>query len=364
MATGITIDQAVDLGYATLQSFKQDDFAVALKHPRYEAINKWFREDKMQLDGGDRVTRYIQLNDTGNAQHVRLYETDSPNVTNTDKEIKVEWTHAITSFSYDRRELAMNLGNKCRVYNYLKSRRMGAFREFADLLEEAAWATPSSASDDLNPHGIPGWLAQGTDASTGDFNAYQARYNDGSGTAYNAGGIYAASGTNDRWANFYADHANTIDDSLLTLLRRAFRKTYFQAPLEPKKIFEDTEYGNYRLYSNDSVIGTLEEIALKSDDRVGPDLGKYQGATMFKGIPFVYVDILDTANTSTYNTNPIFGVDHNQFYPVVLQGEYFRINKPMSKVGQHNVLTVYVDLTYAYICEDRRRAGFLINHQA
>jgi len=157
MATGITIDQAIDLGYATLQSFKQDDFAIALKHPRYEAINKWFREDKLQLDGGDRVTRYIQLGDTGNAQHVRLYETDEPNVVNTDKEIKVEWTHAITSFSYSRKELAMNLGNKVRVYNYLKSRRMGAFREFADLLEEAAWSTPTSASDDLNPHGIPAY---------------------------------------------------------------------------------------------------------------------------------------------------------------------------------------------------------------
>jgi hypothetical protein len=363
MATGITIDQAVDLGYATLQSFKQDDFAVALKHPRYEAINKWFREEKMQLDGGDRVTRYIQLRDTGNAQHVRLYETDTPNVVNTDEEIQVNWTHAITSFSYDRRELAMNLGNKVRVYNYLKSRRMGAYREFADLLEEAAWTTPTSSSDDLNPHGIPAWLSWGTDDSTGGFTAYSAHYNDGSQTTYNAGGIASSASSNPRWANYYADHQGNLDDTCLTLLRRAFRQTYFQAPLEPAKIFEDTEYGNYRLYSNDNVIGTFEELAMKSDDRVGPDLGKYAGKTMFKGIPFVYVDILDTADTDTYGTDPIFGVDHNQFYPVVLKGEYFRVNKPMSKVGQHNVLTVYVDLSYAYICEDRRRAGFLVNEQ-
>jgi hypothetical protein len=155
MSSGITIDQAVDLGYATLQSFKQDDFAITLKHPRYEAINSWFRKDKLQLDGGDSVKRYIQLGDTGNAQHVRLYQTDTPNVTNTDKEITVNWTHAITSFTYSRKELAMNLGNKVRVYNYLKSRRMGAFREFADLLEEAAWTTPTSSTDDLNPHGLP-----------------------------------------------------------------------------------------------------------------------------------------------------------------------------------------------------------------
>jgi len=363
MADGLTIDQAVDLGYATLQSFKQDDFAITLKHQKYEAINNWFRKDKLQLDGGDRVTRYIQLGDTGNAAHVRLYESDTPNVANTDKEIKVEWTHARTSFSYDRIELAMNLGNKVRVYNYLKSRRMGAFREFADLLEEAAWTSPTSATDDLNPHGIPSWLSWGTDNNTGDFTGYNGHYNDGSQTTYNVGNIASASGTNDRWASYWADHNGNIDQSLLTMLSRAFRKCGFQAPLEPGKIFQYNTFGNFRLYSNDNVIGTLETLARNSDDRVGYDLGKYCGHTMYKGIPFVYVDILDTADTDTIMTDPIFGVNHDVFYPVVLKGEYFRIDKPRLNSAQPGVLTGYVDLTYAYICENRRQAGFLIAQQ-
>jgi hypothetical protein len=361
--TGITIDQAVDLGYATLQSFDQDDFAITLKHPRYEAINQWFRKDKVQLDGGDRVTRYIQLRDANNAQHVRLYQTDQPNATNTDEEIQVEWTHAITSFTYSRKELAMNLGNKVRVYNYLKSRRMGAFREFADLLEEAAWVTPTDANDDLNPHGIPAWLSYGAASSAG-FIGYSGHYNDGAGTTYNSGTIASSSTSNPRWANYWDDHEGNVDDTLLDKLSRAFRKCHFQAPLEPGKIFSDESFTNFRLYSNDNVIGEMEKIARLSDDKIGPDLGKYQGRTVFKGIPFVYVDVLDTANTYVYGTDPIFGVDHNQFYPVVLRGEYFRINKPMSQVGQHNVLTVYVDLSYAYICENRRQAGFLISYSA
>jgi len=363
MGAGITVDQAVDLGYATLQSFKQDDFAIALKHPKYEAVNHWFREDKIQLDGGDRVTRYIQLNDTGNAQFVRLYQTDQPNVVNTDKEIKVEWTHAISSFTYSRKELAMNLSNKVRVYNYLKSRRMGCFREFADLLEEAAWTTPTSASDDLNPHGIPAWIAEGTNGNTGAFTGYTANYNASSETAYNVGGIPCTASVNSRWANYYADHDNVLGSNLLTLLRRAFRKCGFQAPLEPTRVFEDNEFGNFRLYSNDAVIGDIEATATKSDDRLGADIGKYAGRTLFKGIPFVYVDILDTALQHIRGTNPVYGVNHDVFYPVVLGGEYFRINKPMNKVGQHNVFTVYVDLSYAYICENRQFAGFLLNYQ-
>ena len=70
------------------------------------------------------------------------------------------------------------------------------------------------------------------------------------------------------------------------------------------------------------------------------------------------------AATTLRGTDPIYGVNHDWFYPVVLRGEYFRINEPITKVGQHNVLTVYVDLTYQYICENRRMAGFLVNLHA
>jgi hypothetical protein len=212
----------------------------------------------------------------------------------------------------------------------------------------------------------------------------------GSATEYNSGGLTSSATVNARWANYYADHGNTIDDTLLDKLARAFRKCHFQAPLEPGKIFTDDtfanfrlysndnnigeiekmarkaddRFANFRLYSNDNNIGEIEKMARKADDRLGADLGKYMGRTMYKGIPWVYVDILDTADTDTYGTNPIFGVNHDQFYPVVLRGEYFRINKPMSKVGQHNVLTVYVDLSYAYLCENRRQAGFLLTEIA
>lgn len=369
---GISIEQAVDLGHATLQSFEQDAFEMALKHQTYEVLNQWFTKDKIVLDGGDSVKRYISLKDTGNAQQVQLYDTDTPNVANVDADITVNWTHAQTSFSYSLKEIAMNAGNKVRVYNLLKQRRLNAFREFADLLEELAWRTPTSSTDKLNPYGIPTWLCQDNsdDGETGDFVGTQANYWSTTDGAFNPGGIVQTTEGTDfpRWHNYYADHAAKLDDTLLKKLRRAFRKTKFQSPMFAKQAIDPkSNFSKFRLYTTSTVLDELEEIATKSDDRLGADLGKYAGRVIFKNVPVMYIDSLeDNSGVSTqqgyvYGGDPIFGVNHNHFYPVILKGENFRLNKPMSKVGQHNVLTVYIDLSYAYVCDNRRTGGFLIS---
>jgi len=363
---GISIEQAIDLGYATLQAFDKDDLEMTLKHPTYEVVNRWFGPDKRVLDGGDVVKAYISLKDTGNAQHVEMYDTDTPNVANVDKEITVNWTHAQTSFSYSLKELAMNLGNKRRVYNLLKQRRLNAYREFADLLEEAAWKTPASSTDTKSPHGLPAWIVQAdADSASGDFVGYVGDYStvNSAESAYaDVGGIPCTSTTNQRWANWYADHDDQLNDALLKKMRRAFRKTHFQTPIIARQAIDpNSDFSNFRIYTNDEVLDALEEYALKSDDRVGSDLGKYSGAVTFKNIPIIYVDILDDVKKYVYGGNPIFGVNHNHFRAVILENENFRVNKPLTKVGQHNVFTVYVDLTYAYICDNRRAGGWLIS---
>jgi len=148
----------------------------------------------------------------------------------------------------------------------------------------------------------------------------------------------------------------------MKILRRAFRKTMFQTPKIAKEAIDPKSgFYNFRLYTNSDVLDEIEELATLSDDRIGHDLGKYAGTVIFKGIPFIYVDSLDTELTYVYGGNPIFGVNHGHFYPIVLSGENFRWNKPIREAGQHNVLTVYLDLSYAYVCDNRRTAGFLIS---
>jgi len=137
---------------------------------------------------------------------------------------------------------------------------------------------------------------------------------------------------------------------------------FFETPtiageaLDPK-----SNFNNFRMYTSSNVILNLEEIARKSDDKVGFDLGKYAGATIFKGIPFKWINDLDTELTYVRGADPIYGVNHSHFYPIVLADNNFRRTAPAPIKGSHNVLEAFIDLTYAYVCDNRRTAGFLIS---
>lgn len=355
----ISIEQSIDVGMATLSAHKKDALQLTFNESCYTPINMLFGEKKEILGGGDNVKGWITLGDTGNARHISLWEEDTENVVNTDHEIKVDWTHASTNMSYNRIELGMNMDDSLRTYRYLNGKRQNMFREFSELLQTAIFLSPTSATDKKNPHGLTSWLSQGTDDSTGDFTGTLGRYNDGSGSTYPVGGISGS--TYSRWASYYADHNGNLGDNLLVLLDRATRRTNFIPMIVPEKIGEAASFGNFRYLTNDNVIGNLNQLLLKSDDKVGVDLGKYHGLTVYKGIPFVYVQQLDTANQYAYGADPLWGVNFDHYKTHVLAANNFVIGKPYPRDQQHNVLKVTVDLSYCFFCDNRQKLGFLIN---
>ena len=357
----LTIEQAVDVGHATLASFRKEALEMTFNDISHELYNTWFRA--ATRDSGDAVKDFITLTDTGNAKMISLWEEDTHNTVNTDHEIKVDWVHATTNMDYNRIELAMNTGNQIRIYDYLTGKQKNMYREFGELLQTRLILSPTSSSDKKNPHGLASWLSLGDDNSTGDWTGYLGRYNDGSGTTYNVGTINSTSSVRPRWASYYADHNGQFGDNLLDLLARATRKTHFVPTMIPVAVAKETPPSPYRYYSNDNVIGNLEAIARKMDDNVGPDLAKYFGRVLYKGIPFIYVDFLDssTSYTEIMGDDPIYGVNHDYFKIRVLRENDFTLGKPTPRDGSHNILTVPLDVSFTVTATNRQRAGFLIS---
>ncbi len=355
----ITIEQAVDVLQATLEDIKKNSCPLTYLYSSYKLFNSLWK-DRVKSEGGDKIERFITLRDEGNAKHQGNWEKDTHNVINTDENIVVQWRRASTNFSYNMIEMDMNKGD-AQIYNKVQNKYNNTLREVVDMIYNGALSTPASSSDKHHPEGLPAWLSLGTEGSTGGWTAYSARYNDGStpGGTYNSGTVACSSSNNPRWAAWYADHDGNIDDSLLVLLDRACRKLAFEGPVFPEKLPEPTF--KFSLYSNDTIIGSLNLLYAKSDDQMGYRVASHFGYPNFKGIPFVYVDQLDSANVSLYGTDPIYGINHELIYPVVLNNWDFKIGKPRPRDEQHVVLTVDVDVVYNYICENRRRAGFLIS---
>ena len=356
----LTIQQCLDLVNSTRDHFTLDKLGVTLNYPKYEFCNDILKNFK-KMGAGENYDDDIQLTDATNGGQVgMLFYNDTSNQTDTDKKIITPWRRYTNNCSYDRIALSINQAQKTRVYKYLKSKMISMYRKTADDLQQIGWSTPTGAADTNSAWGIPAWLTMGTDDSDGGFTGGVASYQDG--TTFNPGGIDPT--VYSKWNSYYADHNGNMGEALLDQLGDACRATDFEVPTVTGTVDGVTEGGisGMRFYTSNNLIKQVEKVARNSDDRIGYDLGKYAGKTMYKGIPFNYVKILDTTNANLYGSDPLYAVNLDLLYPVVLEDWYFQPDTDKNAFS-HTVMTQFIDLVWNMHCENRQQAGFLISNQ-
>jgi hypothetical protein len=366
--SGISLNQFLTLLNATRDDFIPDKLTMTLNYPRYEVVNDILRKRK-KTASGERYTSNIQLEDATNGGAVGMFFVqDVSNIYDTDHKVISEWKHYTNNVSYDLAQIDINKGSKVKEYDYIKSQKMAMYRKVADDLQEQFWSAPASSSDVNKVFGPLCWLTQGTNNSTGGFTGTTGTYLDTN--TFDPGGLSAT--TYPKWANYYADHNGVLNETLLDMLGDANRATDFEAPIEPNKVTGVDEGTPKKVvyYTSNNIIKQVEKIARNSDDRIGYDLGKYAGETLYKGIPFKYVKQMDTAGGSTtgsftapaWGTDPIVAFNFDVGYPVVLNNWYFRVDEGKNAFA-HNVCTEYVDLYWLFHVENRQNVGYLINQQ-
>jgi hypothetical protein len=201
----------------------------------------------------------------------------------------------------------------------------------------------------------------GADNSTIGFNGLNPEYTDGND--FNVGGL--SSTTYPKWSNIYVDHNGILNETLLDTLGDCNRQIDFEAPVIPGGTITGVSAGlpdKVAYYTSNNIIRNVEKIARNSDDRIGNDLGKYAGKTLYKGIPFNYVKILDTASTHLYGTDPIFAINFDIMYPVVLDGWFFNSDQSKNATA-HTVVTEFIDLVWNIHSENRAEGGYLVSQQ-
>lgn len=358
---GVSNSQLIDLQRTTLANLPKMDFEVALTYQDYEVINNWFQKEKIQEESGTSIERNILLDNSGNARHVRLYQKSSVNVADVQRKVTAPWVQVQSQYSIERREALRN--RKPAAYiSLLKSRRLDAALALADLLEERAWKTPESTTDDINPRGLQYWLSRRMESGDSGYNAaidvdgFSGRriiYGDGTEVLTDKAGINPTAEA--KWRNYAAIWSGTVDNTFTTNLRKAFHATHFKSPL----IATDMKQGplsKFRLYMGLDTISAFEDFVAKENDNIGSDLAKWHGVTTFKRVPLVY-----TAQLDGDDYDPIYGVNHSKFFPIVQSGDWMRESEPMTDVEMHNVITTFVDGSYQFFSSNVREAGFVFS---
>lgn len=343
MPTTTALDD-LDLVKGTLNNMDPPNFQqVAQNQTDYEVFPLWFKKDKMMIDDGIGIQRNIMARLPDVARHVGWTDQDNPNVASLLEQITVPWRQVTTNWSFKRQEVLMNRG-KSLVTKVIEPKRAGAIIDMIEVIEAAGFSSPSSSSDKTLPYGLSYWIVK--NATTG--------YNGGLPTGHTTvAGLDLADAP--KFKNYTDTYTAVSQDNLLKKMRTAFRRTKFKSPVDVKD-YRSGRGMRYRIYMNEATISGVEQVALAQNDNLGlKDVSQVDHVSLaFKGVPIRFAEYLDN-DTS----NPVYMVDHNTFYPVVLSGDYMYEHPPIQSPTQHNWRTVYIDMSYNHICLDRRRNAVL-----
>lgn len=352
----LAANDIADLVASTLDDLGPPKFEqIAQKWQHLEVMPRWFKKDKMVLDSGKGIQRTL-MNALGDAaEHVGLTDTDSVDIPDLLDLINVDWVHAQTKWGFIyQTDILMNRG-RALIVNVINPRRDGAMISLAEELEKRAWQVPNVGSKTV-PNGVPYYVV--TNATTG-FNGGLPSGPDGSAHTTVAGVSLTKSPTYKNWTAQYTTVSKT---DLIKKMRTGHRRTGWHSPVLGKD-YSGPAWEEFRYYCKEATLGSFEDIGEAQNENLGKDLAPYGGARdvkfvdytiTFRKHPIIWLPFLDDAAFVAAN-NPVYQVDHNTFYPVCLKGDYLREQRPEKAPQQHNVFRVFVDLSYQYICMNRRR---------
>lgn len=330
-----------DLVAGTLYEYGPPNFQqIAQSMQTYQVMGTWLKTDKIVEDEGIGIQRTLMDRTLGAARHLGQYEVDDVQIGDHLVQLNVPWVHAQTAWGYEHREILMNRG-KALVTKVVEPRQSAAMIDIVEELEAKGWSAPAVANKS-DPYGVPYWIVK--NATTGFNGALPSDHT-------TVGGIDLDDHPN--FKNYTALYTAVTKANLIKLMRTAHRKIMWKSPVNINE-YRGTKGTNYKLYTGESLLSDLEDLGEAQNENLGRDLAPMDDTMTFRRHALEWVPQLD-ADTS----NPVYFVNHSTFFPIVLKGDNLRQTGPLMHPLMHNVDRVFIDLTYNFVCVDRRRNAVL-----
>lgn len=365
MAGAVTPQDVADLVSSILpQLDKMNWEQIAQDLPDYEMMSHWLKDDKVTFNDGIAIRKNLLSQLSGAASHTGMTDIDDVDIPDLMDDLIIPWRHAQTKWGYNfQTDVLMNSGTS-RINDTVKPRRVAAMLDLANELEAKAWQVPNW-SDKLNPYGLPYWVVFGG-ATTG----FTGGYPTGPDSVVHPTIAGVNLTESPKFRNYSAQYVNVSKPDLLKKMRTALRKTNFKSPIDREEM--NSKRGkDRRYYCDEATCSEFEDIGEASNENLGRDLAPYEagngkghsgvtdvdGTLTFKKNPIIYVPQLDDTNVFTAANSPIYQIDHAVFYPVCLKGDYLRESGPTQAPNQHNMWRTFIDLTYNFLCVNRRKCA-------
>ena len=300
----------------------------------YTAMRELLRKNRAELQSGIGIQFNILTGTSDAARNVGINESDNVNLADGMIQASVNWRHTQTSYMMVHQLMSMNR-EPARIVDYVKQQRSMAMISLVKLMEQNFWKAPP-ASDGKTPYGLPYWVVK--NATQGLNGTVLSGYS----TVANVSPTTYA-----QWRNWTAPYTAVSRDDFIRKLRSAATYTDFTPPVDgiPQPGTGDT-YGFFTTYS---VIQQLEEALESQNDNLGSDIASMDGKVVFRGTKVTWVPYLETDTTG-----PFYGINWGWFKTYILSGEWLRETNIPIMPGQHNTHAQFIDMTYNFVCKNRR----------
>jgi len=339
---GLSHMEIADLVQLTLEKLIKKGAFVDMQTDLQDhvAVREMWKARQKTFSGGDQWRFDVQMDHNHSARVVGLYETDGSSVHDTMVKGQVEPRHVNAHYIYDLREPDFQRGGHA-IVNLLKTKYVAMMVSLFEFMEEILWSKPTDSSDQLTPYGIAYWVTKNAEEG----------FNGGNPSGFPLGRAGLSSTTYPRWSNWTAQYADISKEDLIRKMRRAHRMCKFRSPVSHSR--PDFNTGN-GIYTNDTVIGIMEEVLESQNMNLGNDLASKDGKTVFKGTPVTFAPYLDNDST-----DPVYLLDWKSLVVGVMAGWEQNMTKPYMVPGKHLVRRVDLDATMNMVCTDLRRQAVI-----
>jgi len=309
----------------------------------FVACREIWKGRKKKFEGGNDWEFQAQTDHNHSARAVGLYETDGSAMADTMIEGKVSPRHVNAHYIYDQHEKSFQRGGKA-IVDLVQTRYTAMMISFYTLLEEFLWGKPATSADKKTPYGLQYWVTK-TGTGTEGFDG-----RDPTGFADGKAGI--SFGDYPRWANWTANYVAITKEDLIRKMRKAHRQTQFRSPVSHAQ--PELAAMKNGIYTNDAVVGVMEEILEDQNMNLGNDLDSKGGKAVFKGTPVQFAPYLDLDTD-----NPVYMLDWKWLAIGVLAGWENNLSKPYMVPNKHLVRRVDLDASLQMICTNLRKQSVI-----